>query len=374
MKVIAFYLPQFHETSENDEWWGKGFTEWVNVKKAQPLFTGHYQPRVPEDNNYYCLLDPAVMSWQADMARKNGVYGFCFYHYWFDGHMLLQKPMEIFLSHPEIDIHYCISWANESWTNAWVSSNSKTLIAQKYGDERNWKEHFDYLLPFFCDPRYIKINGKPLFILYRPEIVDCLNPMLDYWQILAKKAGLPGLSFAYQYPTFALQAHKDDSRFDYQIQYEPAYERELIKKKSLFHRIKSNMNSISDKYLHKSFDLSSLRKGTGPLKFNYDNTWNEILDIGPENEKSIPGAFVDWDNTPRRGAAGSVEVGASPEKFKKYFKQQVLNTRNKYHKDMIFIFAWNEWAEGGYLEPDEKYKDGYLRSIKEVLYETNEME
>ena len=225
MKIITFYLPQFHEIPENNKWWGEGFTEWVNMKKAKPLFDNHYQPRVPLNKNYYNLLDIDVMRWQAKIASEAGIYGFCFYHYWFDGHMLLEKPMENFLNHPEIDINYCISWANEDWTNAWVTSNSKTLISQTYGNEQDWEKHYQYFKPFFQDKRYIKEDGKPFLILYRPEIIPCLNEMLDYWRKRAIDDGFKGLTIAYQHVNFGMMEKKDDSRFDYQIEYQPAYAR-----------------------------------------------------------------------------------------------------------------------------------------------------
>ena len=172
MRIIAFYLPQFHSIPENDEWWGEGFTEWANMKAAKSLFEGHNQPRIPLNNNYYNLLDDSTMEWQVDLAKKYGVYGFCFYHYWFDGRMLLQKPMENMLKNQNINFPYCISWANEAWTNAWKSDeNARTLIAQRYGNTKEWKEHFDYLLQFFMDENYIKEDGKPLFIMYGQRFV-----------------------------------------------------------------------------------------------------------------------------------------------------------------------------------------------------------
>ena len=153
MKIIAFYLPQFHNIPENDEWWGDGFTEWVNVKAAKPLFEGHQQPKVPLNDNYYNLLDDNVKIWQAKIAKEHGVYGFCYYHYWFSGKMLLEKPMEQMLKNKAVDIPFCISWANETWTKAWVNDEKKVLILQKYGEKDEWKQHFDYLLPFFKDDR-----------------------------------------------------------------------------------------------------------------------------------------------------------------------------------------------------------------------------
>lgn len=222
MKIIAFYLPQFHDIPENDEWWGKGFTEWVNVKKAQPLYKGHEQPRIPMNENYYNLLDDNVKIWQANIAKEYGIYGFCYYHYWFGGKLLLEKPMEQMLKNPKVDIPFCISWANEPWTKAWVNE-SKVLIPQFYGGKKEWKEHFDYLLPFFKDNRYIKEDNKPLFIIYRAEVIDCLNDMLDYWTELAQQNGFSGMKYAYQNLTFDLMPNRDDSRFDYNIEFQPSY-------------------------------------------------------------------------------------------------------------------------------------------------------
>lgn len=371
MKVIAFYLPQFHCIPENDKWWGRGFTEWVNVKKARPLFENHYQPRIPLNDNYYNLLNDKVMEWQANIAKEHGVTGFCFYHYWFNGKMLLEKPVENFLQNTDIEIDFCISWANEPWTNAWVSSNNKMLMEQKYGGKKEWEDHFNYLLPFFKDKRYIKENNKPLFVIYRPDIMDCYKEMIEYWNQLAKENGFDGLKFAYQHPLFSYENNKDKSCFDYQIEYQPItaiYWQQNGKK----YAIKSKIHSLLLKYLK----INVVRKKKLQL-FNYDERWKSIINHHPKERQiplSIPGAFVDWDNTPRRGETGSLYQGAHPKKFKEYFKSQVQNCIDNYHQDKLFIFAWNEWAEGGYLEPDKRYKYGYLEAIREVLEELGELE
>lgn len=371
MKIITFYLPQFHEIKENNEWWGKGFTEWTNVKKAKPLFTGHNQPRIPENNNYYNLLNVDTIKWQADLAKKAGIYGFCFYHYWFDGHLLLEKPIELFLKNPEIDINFCLSWANEDWTNAWVSTSNKTLISQTYGNKEQWKDHFDYLLKFFKDNRYIKEKGKPIFVIYRPEIIPCCNEMLDYWQELAKEAGLPGIKFAYQHVNFGMMKDKDDTRFDYQIEYQPQYSKYINAslKKGKLYSYKQKIDIFLQKYFHVSLDLSALQSNKGPNQENYDYIWKSILNQSPISDKSIPGAFVDWDNTPRRGSRGSLMVGVTPEKFGAYLKEQMRRSHLIYKKDMLFLFAWNEWAEGGYLEPDLKNGNKYLKGIRKAVDE-----
>lgn len=370
MKTIAFYLPQFHEIPENNEWWGKGFTEWVNIKKAKPLFDGHYQPRVPLDHNYYDLSDIKVMKWQTKMAKKYGVYGFCFYHYWFDGHLLLEKPVENFLGDKTIDFPFCICWANEHWTNAWVSKENKVLIEQKYGEEKEWRQHFEYLLPFLKDERYIKEDGKPLFVIYRPEIIECLNDMLDYWQKLAVENGLPGIVFAYQHPSYYVYPGKDESRFQYYIEYQPTFARAVAMKQNhrILRTIKRKISVFTENKLGLDIRHFTDKKLT---RFDYDETWNAILNIKPE-EKALPGAFVDWDNTPRRQNTGSVYDGVSPEKFLKYMTKQIKNAKENYKKDYLFLFAWNEWAEGGYMEPDEKRKFGMLEALREALIRNNE--
>lgn len=374
MKIIAFYLPQFHSIPENDAWWGKNFTEWENVKKARPLFNGHKQPKTPQSENYYNLLDYKVLQWQANLAKDAGLYGFCIYHYWFNGHMLLEKPMEMLLQHPEIDLNYCISWANEDWTKAWVGKDNQTLISQNYGEKKEWEEHFNYFNKFFKDKRYITENGKPILVIYRPELIPCLKEMLEYWKELAKKSGLEGIKFAYQHPNFTFIKEKDDSCFDYAIEYQPAFARRLMfhNENSAIFVVKRKFDLWMQKVFHRSLDLSFLKGQKGPSVFYYDEVWATILNQTPLSGKSIPGAFVNWDNTPRRGKTGSVAIGATPEKFKEYIKKQIIHAKTIYHKDMIFIFAWNEWAEGGYLEPDFDNGNRYLSGIREALIETSE--
>lgn len=375
MKIIAWYLPQFHEIPENNEWWGEGFTEWVNVKKAQKFHEEQNQPRIPLNNNYYCLLDVDTQKWQVEIAKKYGVYGFCMHHYWFDGKLLLEKPVEQYLQHKELDLPFCLCWANEHWTNAWVDGGSKILIEQRYGNKKEWKEHFEYFLPFFQDERYIKNEGKPFLVIYRPEIIECLDEMLDYWQVLAKENGLPGIDFACKGADDSGLIEKKSTyqKFSYNIDYQPGkiFGRIIAGK----HPLRIKVQKFLDKYLSAILHIDFWRFSVPKLKtYDYDEVWENIVKLKPIDEKNIPGAYVDWDCTPRKGIGGSFMIGASPEKFKKYFKKQVLNARENYKKDMIFIFAWNEWAESGYLEPDEKYEYGYLQAIYDVLKETNELE
>lgn len=373
MKIIAFYLPQFYETPENNAWWGEGFTEWTNVKKAQPLYKGHYQPRVPLGGTYYNLLDAGARQWQADIAREHGVYGFCYYHYWFLGKKLLEKPTEQMLALKQPRMPFCLSWANESWTRAWEGSR-KTLMAQEYGGRADWEKHFGYLRPYFEDDRYIRKDGKPLLLIYRPELIGCQNDMLDCWQSLAQKSGLGGLTVAYQNVHFNRSADSDKSRFDYGVEYQPANAFIRYSDDYAAHPLRRGA-TVARRRLRKPLSLLNGAADTSRLlDLSYDDIWRHVLAQEPDAPGKIPGAFVDWDNTPRHGVRGSVYKGASPEKFKAYLSAQIRRARDVYHQDMLFMFAWNEWAESGYLEPDERYRFAYLEAVRSALLENNEWE
>ena len=374
MKIIPLYLPQFHTIPENDEWWGKGFTECVNVRDAKPLFEGHNQPRVPLNNNYYDLSDIETLKWQCRIAKEYGIYGFCMYHYWFNGHLLLEKPMEMLLAHPEIDIKYCISWANHDWTDAWKASNRqpKVLIAHNFDDEKDWVDHFNYLLPFFKDPRYMTENNKPLMVIYIPNIIRKLKKMLDVWSQMARDNGFDGLTFIYQSAASSFDNSWDHSLFDYGVEMNPGYVGLANRQKnsSFFPKLMKYSHEIK-RFLHIRRSLLPQKKITEVSKADYDYTWQRILELRPISNapKMIPCAFTDWDNTPRHKERGYLFQGVSPDKFKSYFKQLIDNTKKYYDTDMIFVFAWNEWAEGGYLEPDEKNGFAFLEAIKECLSE-----
>ena len=371
MKVLAYYLPQFHEIPENDKWWGKGFTEWTNVKKAKPLFEGHNMPRVPLNNNYYNLTDKKTQLWQVQLAKKYGIYGFCMYHYWFNGKLLLEKPIEQYLENKDLDLPFCFSWANEYWTNGWVSANNKILISHDNSDEKDWYNHFMYFVPFFRDERYIKIDGKPLLILYYPNILQKCNQMIRTWRKLAKENGFPGLYILYQKAATHFDTAFDKSQFDGGIEFQPGYCVE--KGKSKLRRKYQNVRFKVINFIKLKTGLS--RKKSGGSKayhYNYDEIWKRIITSKPDNDHMYPGAFVDWDNTPRKGNRGSLYDGANPKKFKYYFKCEVRRAREVYKKDMIFLFAWNEWGESGYLEPDTANRYGYLDAIKTTLIECGE--
>lgn len=248
----------------------------------------------------------------------------------------------------------------------------------KYGNKKEWKDHFEYLLPFFRDERYIRIDGKPFMVIYRPELIDCINDMLDYWQKLAKLSGLPGITFAYQGMKWDFVKNKDDSRFAYDIEYQPLVCWNGERQKNLSVRIQDKipkcvltafakpLNVIREMMLRQEDKKKNVRE--------YEDVWKSVVDYKPVSEKSVPGAFVDWDNTPRKGMYGTYLRNSDPKVFQKYFEIQVKRAREVYHKDFMFVFSWNEWAEGGYLEPDQKNQYGYLEAIRDTLDFLNERE
>ena len=353
-KIIAFYLPQFHTIPENDAWWGKGFTEWTNVKKATPLFTGHHQPRVPLDDNYYRLDNVETLRWQADLMNQYVVDGMCFYHYWFNGKQLLETPLGLLLQHADINMPFCLSWANEPWTRAWDGGDKEILMAQEYGDMSDWHTHFNYLINAFQDPRYIRVDGKPMFIIYRAASIPCLSEMLDYWRSLALECGLPGIHFVKMNTVF----HDPYSSmgFDAELDFEPMH--------TIGHDLQRGeryLRSLSirgRRVLNRFFSASKQPED----QISYQNIWRRILER-PLSESRYAGGFVDWDNTPRKAERGLVMHGASPESFSYYFSKQYQRCCDA-QIPFLFINAWNEWAEGTYLEPDSRHGYGYLEAIK----------
>lgn len=343
LKFIAFYLPQFHQIAENDRWWGEGFTDWTNTKKARPLFEGHRQPREPLDDHYYDLSDINSLKWQAELMKKYNVYGLCIYHYWFNGKLLLEKPMELLLQNKEIEMNYCISWANESWTRNWDGGSREILMPQVYGSKDDWKRHFDYLLPFFKDERYIKIDHKPLFTMYLSAQIKNGSEIMHYWNQLAKENGFDGLFVAE-----TLNAKQNKlcmAESDAFIEFEPCY--------TLY-------DGYFGHYYLKTLD-----------SFFYDQVWEKILERKKSygSREKFCGAFVDWDNTPRMGMRGSACIGATPERFKKYLGALAKKCIAEGNDRFLFINAWNEWGEGAYLEPDKCYAYQYLEAIKDIAEE-----
>ena len=345
-RIIAFYLPQFHTFPENDEWWGNGFTEWTNVAKAKPLFKNHNQPRIPLNSNYYNLLDRETFSWQTMLANQYGVDGFCFYHYWFNGKLLLQKPVECFLERKELNISFCLSWANEPWTRTWDGQNRDVLMPQVYAGAEDIQNHFNYILPYFKDSRYIKINNSPVFLLYRANSITYLEEMIDKWNELAKENGFNGVYFVETLNSYSLKKISNNSSAT--VYFEPTFsmtQRNIIDK--IYQNIKSNS------YISKNKLVS------------YNYLWKRIFKFQKISDKNWAGIFCDWDNTPRKKRHALIVLNTSVQKFYVCLKR-IYELCLQKKCPFIFINAWNEWAEGTYLEPDEKQKYGFLEAIKKI--------
>lgn len=382
MKIMALYLPQYHSIPENDEWWGKDYTEWDSVKRGKKLINNQYQPREPLNNNYYDLTDINVMKWQIELAKKYGIYGFCVYHYWFNGKLLLEKPMENFLNHSEIEFPFCFCWANEDWSNIWAGdlNNIKILISNDYNDKSDWIDHFYYFLPFFKDKRYILDKNRPVLVIYNPILISKMKEIKDCWDNLAKENGFDGICLLYQGAKFYALDDDRKSLFDYGFQYFPGLLEETeknmreLKTEVFIHKIGTNIRRIlGNEVLQRKIKENKSNKNKVRKIENYDNLWEKILTMEPTETNIIPGAFTDWDNTPRRMFNGKIIIGSTPQKFKKYLSKQIQRTKDIYKKDCIFVFSWNEWSEGGYLEPDKKNKYGYLEAVKEALEENDEI-
>lgn len=348
-KIIAFYLPQYHMIEENNLWWGEGFTEWTNVKTAMPQFVGHYQPKIPLNKNYYNLLDYKTLQWQAKLANEYGIDGFCIYHYWFEGKRLLEKPIELLLAHKEIEMPFCLSWANGDWSRTWTGEK-EILMKQNYGNKEDWEAHFIYLLQYFKDPRYIKIDGMPVLLLYKAYEIEKCDEMIKYWN---KRMEENGFAPIYIIETLTAMNGKCalDSESQACVEFEPLY--------TIYQRF-SKARCIRRKICNHLLFRKKL------YSVHYDTVWKNIFSRKQENKKeTFYGAFPEWDNTARKGARGMAVIDASPQKFEKYFRVQYLRSmKNK--KSFLFINAWNEWGEGAYLEPDELHKYGYLEAIRNV--------
>ena len=383
MKLIAFYLPQFHTIPENDEWWGKGFTEWTNVKKAKPLFKNHVQPKVPLDENYYNLLDDNVKIWQADLAKKYGIYGFCYYHYWYNGKLLLEKPMEQMLANKKIDLPFCIMWCNHPWTKSWIGNDKKILISQKKSYRNEWIEHYNYLKKFFLDERYIKESNCPLIGIYSPIVLENSKEMLDCWNELAKLDGLNGIKSFTTCGSYDFDIKKYES-FDYIIEMSMGFAREKLRTQStnkVFANIFNKLNYLRrriyvsiEKYLGiPAINFSPLRairnyiNSKKVLQYDCDEINNVINNLPPFSKKSIPSIYVNWDNTSRYGRRGFVFTNYSPEKFEKNLLFMMQRAKNEYNSEYLFVSAWNEWAEFSVLEPEKEYGYGYLEAVKRAI-------
>lgn len=372
VRVVALYFPQFHAIPENDAWWGKGFTDWVNVRKAAPMFPGHQQPRVPLGGRYYDQSKLETLAWQVDLAKRHGIGGFCHYHYWFEGKQLLQAPTNLVLEHRELDMPFCLAWANETWSRRWDGQDHLILQEQTHKPDRAmWERHFEYLFRQWSDPRAITIDGKPLFFIYRAHRIQEIGAMFDCWRELAHRRGLPGLFLGaikqYEFPVPEVLRHFDAvMQFQpFEALYSPDFPQHVAETAL---PVRAARRLLPEKALDM---LRHLRYTYFPRLtfYDYESVWKHILKVEREaGLPAFPGAFVDWDNTARYVKRARIFRGASPERFEHYFRQLVEITATRPHPErIIFINAWNEWAESTYLEPDERHGHAYLEAVRRSL-------
>lgn len=346
VKSIAFYLPQFHENEENNKWWGKGFTEWSNVKRARPMFEGHHQPRIPGELGYYDLVENKdIMQNQVKLAKDHGLFGFCFYYYWFNGKRLLKKPVDLFVANKDIDMPYCICWANESWTRRWDGLEKEVLIQQNHTEETDILFIRD-VIPLMLDERYIRVNGKPLLLIYRMDLLPEPLMTAQRWRQICIQEGVGEIHIS------SVQSFDNVSPVQYGA--DSAVEFPPHKLNLSNHVCLNNDLKIQDGFV-------------GNI-YSYKKIVENLSTIFERDYLMYPGSMVEWDNTARRMENANIFAEFEPDLFRTWnIKNQFYSRLYNYQNDkLIFINAWNEWAEGSYLEPDQKYGTQMLEIVKEV--------
>ena len=352
MRKFAFYLPQFHEIFENNKWWGEGFTEWTNVKKAKPLFKGHQQPKEPLNDNYYNLLDIETVKWQTNLMKEYDIDGLIYYHYYFNGKLLLEKPVENLLKNKDIDQKFFFCWANHTWYRSWQGSK-EVLIEQTYGSEEDWEKHFQYLLPFFKDERYEKKDNMPLFMLFKSDF-DCKNNYLKY---LNKRCIEEGFNGIYAIESFL------DGKYNWPNDLQESINNmSSVTKKLLLREPNTALNIYNTKLIYKPLKvINRIRKILYKTPSIYNgNLLYRIINKEPINNEIIHSLFFEWDNTPRHKERGYIITPPSEGLF--------IKILNKYKdEEYVFFNAWNEWAEGMMLEPTKGNGYKYLEWQKQLL-------
>ncbi len=355
VRAIAFYLPQFHPVQENNEWWGLGFTEWRNVTKAKPLFPGHYQPHLPSDLGFYDLRLPEVREAQAELARMYGIHGFCYYHYWFNGRRILERPYNEMLASGKPDFPFCLCWANENWTRIWDGGERNVLLEQKYSHEDDL-EHIRSLIPAFKDPRYIRINGNPLLLVYRTELLPDPEKTAAIWREEAIKAGLPGLYLA-RVENFVKDVDPHTIGFDAAIEFAP------------------DSSKSGEIMFHGRLARWLVKFNLFPPVFQDNRVYSYTATVNGALSKPEPAyrwfrcASPMWDNSARRSVNANIFIGATPPIYRRWLCAIIDRTLMHHVGDerIVFINAWNEWAEGCHLEPDHKWGRAYLEATRDAL-------
>jgi len=363
VKAIAFYLPQYHPIPENDQWWGKGFTEWTNVAKARPLFPGHYQPHIPGELGFYDLRLAETRQAQAELAREHGIHGFCYYHYWFNGQRILERPFNEVLTSGKPDFPFCLCWANENWTRRWDGQEDHVLLRQNYS-EADDAAHIQSLIPAFQDERYIRIDGKPLFLVYRAEFLPNPQRTAEIWREAVARAGLPGLYLVrvLSYETFKANTDPRNIGFDADTNFAPFSWRMGGRK-------------FRGAFLKRLASLGLFPRGlTENRIFDYRTMVQGMRHAAQPKWMRFDCVTPSWDNSPRRKGA-LIFHGSTPALYEEWLREVVARAVKNRQGDegIVFINAWNEWAEGNHLEPDRRWGRAYLEATKRaVLQEKQE--
>lgn len=351
VRAVAYYLPQFHPIPENDAWWGRGFTEWTNTAKAKPLFKEHYQPHIPADLGFYDLRVPETRIAQAEMAKEHGVEAFCYYHYWFAGKELLERPFNEVLESGKPDFPFCLCWANQTWSGVWHGCPDRILIEQTYPGLEDHEVHFKHLIKAFKDKRYLTVEGKPVFVIYNPMGISNVKQVTDFWRTSAKKSGLPGI-----YLIGGVNFKWDPRQYGFDASTTVNFVRlgKWISWRSPVKRLIREYRVI---------------KKSPTRIFSYEKVMYEIMQaeasVGIE---TYPTVFPNWDNTPRCGLDGIVLHNSTPELFRLQVRKSLEIVKGfPEERRIIFIKSWNEWAEGNHLEPDLKFGKGYLQVLKDEI-------
>ena len=343
VRLLAFYLPQFHPIPENDEWWGEGFTEWRNVVKAQPLFPGHHQPQLPADMGYYDLRSPETRADHARLARKYGVSGFCYYHYWFSGKRLIERPFNDVLASGEPDFPFCLCWANEPWSRQWDGRPNDVLQAQTYSEEDDLA-HIRALIPALSDPRAITIQGRPLFIVYQGRDLPAPERTVETWRGEVERAGLPGIYLVAVETGWDAGWDATQAGFDAKLLFQPQF---------------SILRTTPRTIIEDKPDLHV---------FDYNTAWPALANPEPVAYRRYDSIFPAWDNTARKGDKGWVVHDSTPEAYGEWLSTAIVRAKElPAGERIVFLNAWNEWAEGAHLEPDRKNGRAYLEATRSAL-------
>ncbi|WP_218136927.1 glycoside hydrolase family 99-like domain-containing protein [Hymenobacter terrestris] len=351
---MAIYLPQFHPVAENDAWWGKGFTEWTNVAKARPRFPGHYQPQLPADLGFYDLRLAETRAQQAELARQYGISGFCYYHYWFNGRRILERPFEEVLRSGQPDFPFCLCWANENWTRRWDGMEQEVLLKQEYSEQDDL-DHLRALAPAFADPRYIRVDGKPVFIIYRTHLMPDIKQTTDTWRAEAQRLGI-GELYLLRMESWAPHPNPHELGFDASVEFHPDW----------FGNAAPHYGELQHRLLHR------LKVRKSPYIHDFVLDYNSLADkmrTRPSPEyKRYPGLTPAWDNSARRKQEAVIFYNATPAKYEEWLSGIVERfVPYSAEENFIFINAWNEWAEGNHLEPCQRWGHQYLEATARAL-------